>query len=418
MSAGGGWRASWAIARADLRRATRDRLGMVFVLVVPFVLIAAFGASSGGQGAAVRLGVVVGPGPTGAAIVHDLRANGVSDVQGFTSVGSLRRAVQTRHVTAGVVLPASDRAVGSAGPPPVRLIGASGDPRTAIAELDVAAAIARVTGRAQAVAWLSDNRSLSAAEAAAAVDRATTTRSAPRFSVLGGSRSSSPEGFARTAPANLVLFLFLNSVASAGLLIETRRRGVLARMRTAPIGARVLVQGQLIGRLAICLLQAAIIMVGSSVLFGVRWGSVPWLVAVVVLFSVISAGASVLVSVVLRTREQVLFIAPPIAIALGMLGGCMWPLSIVSRPLRMVGHATPHAWAVDALDRLGAGGSPGSEVARELAVLAAFAVAAVAASVVILYRQAGTSPRRDRAPSPQRAEDHAQRRTARVPAGR
>ena len=64
----------------------------------------------------------------------------------------------------------------------------------------------------------------------------------------------------------------------------------------------------------------------------------------------------------------------PIAIALAMLGGCMWPLEIVPPFMRTIGHLAPHAWAMDAwvaliFDREGVGG-----IAVELAVLAGFAV--------------------------------------------
>jgi ABC-2 type transport system permease protein len=51
---------------------------------------------------------------------------------------------------------------------------------------------------------------------------------------------------------------------------------------------------------------------------------------------------------VFRTSEQATAIGPAVGTAFGMLGGCMWPLEIVPQPVRLVGHATPHAWAVDA----------------------------------------------------------------------
>jgi ABC-2 type transport system permease protein len=35
-----------------------------------------------------------------------------------------------------------------------------------------------------------------------------------------------------------------------------------------------------------------------------------------------------------------------------MLGGCMWPLSIVPRAMQIAGHVAPHAWAMDAWQEL------------------------------------------------------------------
>jgi hypothetical protein len=53
-----------------------------------------------------------------------------------------------------------------------------------------------------------------------------------------------------------------------------------------------------------------------------------------------------------RTPEQPSAIGPVVSITFAMLGGCMWPLSIVSPLMRAVGHATPQAWAVDAWTNL------------------------------------------------------------------
>lgn len=348
-----------ALVGADLRRATRDRLGLVFVLVVPFVLIAAFGSTDQAGGSTARIGVVAGTTPAADLVLEDLRTRATADVRVVASARALVDQVRAGDLTAGVDLSST-----SGGVP---LVIGRGDPRAALVDLDVEAALARAAGP----------------EPADGTDPALSARR----EVVEGAARPEPTGFARTAPANLVLFLFLNSVASASLLIDTRRLGVLGRLRTAGVGDATVVVGQLLGRLAICAVQAAIVLVGSTLLFGVGWGPPVGVAAVVGLFSVCSAAAAVLVAAVLRSREQVLFVAPPIAIAIGMLGGCMWPLSLVAPALRTAGHATPHAWAIDALGDLGAGRSTGSALAVDLAVLAAFSTAAALAAVVVLGRQ-------------------------------
>jgi len=69
-----------------------------------------------------------------------------------------------------------------------------------------------------------------------------------------------------------------------------------------------------------------------------------------------------------------------------MLGGCMWPLSIVSGTLRTVGHLTPHAWAVDAWTALVARGGTLATIAPDLGVLAAFAAVLLTLATVRLRR--------------------------------
>src|SRR5215204_2776767 len=72
------------------------------------------------------------------------------------------------------------------------------------------------------------------------------------------------------------------------------------------------------------------------------------------------------------------WVDPPVGIALGMLGGCMWPLAIVPQPMRVVGHLFPQAWAMDGFIALIAKGERVPGITLQLAVLAAFAAALLA----------------------------------------
>jgi ABC-2 type transport system permease protein len=75
---------------------------------------------------------------------------------------------------------------------------------------------------------------------------------------------------------------------------------------------------------------------------------------------------------ILRTPEQAGSIGSGAGIAMGMLGGCMWPLEIVPETMQRIGHAFPHAWAMDAwIELIGRGGTI-ADITTELAVLAGF----------------------------------------------
>ena len=67
-----------------------------------------------------------------------------------------------------------------------------------------------------------------------------------------------------------------------------------------------------------------------------------------------------------------------------MLGGCMWPLEIVGDTMRTVGHAVPHAWAVDAWVELLSRGGGLADIAGQLAVLGGFALVLLTAATLRL----------------------------------
>ena len=85
----------------------------------------------------------------------------------------------------------------------------------------------------------------------------------------------------------------------------------------------------------------------GALVFGVPWGDPVAAAALVLMFAVVATAVGLLVGTVARDTDQASAIGTPVAIALGMLGGCMWPLSLVPPVMRTIGHVAPQAWAMD-----------------------------------------------------------------------
>jgi ABC-2 type transport system permease protein len=134
-----------------------------------------------------------------------------------------------------------------------------------------------------------------------------------------------------------------HAATGAARLIETRRLGVARRILSTPTPVRTILAGQTLGRLAVALLQALLIVAGSALLFGVRWGDPAGTAAVVIAFSLVGAGAGTLIGSMFSNEEQ----AGPVAILIGLglaaLGGSMVPLEVFPPAMRTVAHLTPHA---------------------------------------------------------------------------
>ena len=134
------------------------------------------------------------------------------------------------------------------------------------------------------------------------------------------------------------------------------------------------------------MLQSGLIVLIGATVFGVSWGNPLAAAVLVVMWALVGAGAGMLSGTLFRTPQQASSIGPAIGLAFGMLGGCMWPLAIVSSTMRTVGHFTPQAWAVDTWTTLLSRAGTISDILRPLAVLAAFAVALLAIAIVRIRR--------------------------------
>jgi ABC-2 type transport system permease protein len=167
--------------------------------------------------------------------------------------------------------------------------------------------------------------------------------------VLGGGRLAPvPVGIAYTAPANLVLFVMITGFMSAAGPLLMRQRGLAKRLLATPASSAELYAGLAIPPLQVMIVQATFLIVSSWLAFDLDWGSVPGVIATTLALVAVGIAFMLLASTLFRTAEQVTAFGPLVAIVIGMLGGCFWPLIDVSEPVRQVGHLLPSAWAMDA----------------------------------------------------------------------
>jgi ABC-2 type transport system permease protein len=378
-----------AIVRVGIRRVVRDRIALFFMIVLPIGVILIIGATVRGF-TTFRVGVVdEGSGRSGAELVAALEHTSDLVVRHYSTLASATKAVARSEVATAVVLPANmDREVRAGKVVDIGVMASQANSTQQAAAQAVASVVAQQGGRVQAALFATrrvsgtfDENLLRATKLQPSVALVRV-----RASQVDSRANTLPQGFSYSAPTMLVLFVFLNAIAGAATMIETRRLGLYERMATTPIGASTIVAGETLNCVTIALVQAALLVVVGAVVFGVSWGNPAGAFALVVLWAFVGGGAGMLSGTLFRTPEQATAIGPAVGIALAMLGGCMWPLSIVSNTMRTIGHATPQAWAVDAWTDLLARGGTIVSIAPQLGVLAAFAVGFLAIATVRLRR--------------------------------
>lgn len=94
------------------------------------------------------------------------------------------------------------------------------------------------------------------------------------YQVAGGERQNEEElgQFDSGAATQLVLFMFVNSLADSAALIQTRQYGVLRRMLATPTRAASVLLGETLGRFLVAMVQGLFIVAVAGLIFGVDWG--------------------------------------------------------------------------------------------------------------------------------------------------
>ena len=364
------------IASNSLRRFTRDRTALFFIVVLPILVIVIVGATVTGFGA-FRIGLVVeGSGPRTDALIAALQKSDAMIVTRFATIDRAASAVRRSEQSASIVIPDHyDADIAAGRPSTIELVGDRTSTAFIAAGSAVQSVVASQASLVQAARFATEHvggtfdENLARAES---VSRSTAHVVVTATSVDTRGRTL-PQGFSYSAPTMLVLFVFINSLASGASIIESRKLGMYERMAAAPVRRRDIVIGETLTYLSIALFQSLLIVGLGAVVFGVSWGSPPAAAALILMWALVGTGAGVLSGTLMRTPEQASSIGPPLGIAAGMLGGCMWPLEIVPPVMRTIGHFLPHAWAVDAWTILLSRNGGIGDIAGQLAVLAGFA---------------------------------------------
>ena len=377
--------------RVVLRQIIGDRTTLFFLVVLPIAVIVIIGATFGSAGS-IEIGIVSGAesgaGPAGelaSAIEADLdQRDGVTATR-FESEEALRRVIRRQAIEAGVVV---ETAADEGGSPEVVMIADPTSPAALLARDLVAAAVAEVMGPAQAARVVAD---LGGVAYDAALDDAVVAAAwLPDTPVnvidVGESRRGNVSAFSLTAPQNLVLFVFVNALASGAALVRMRRTGVLRRVLAGPLGAGDIVAGLVVVWFMVSMLQSALILAVGGLLFDVDWGDPIAAVLLTTVFALTGSGAGLLIGAIGRDSDRVSAIGPPIGIALGALGGCMAPLEIFPDAMVKVAHAIPHYWAMTAWQQLIFDGDGVGAIASSLLVLGLFAVTFVSLATIFLRR--------------------------------
>lgn len=365
-----------AVCANELRRVLRDRTAAFFVAVLPVVIMIVIGTTFGGVTSDLPVGVVdLDAGPSSRQLVAELDRSGALEVEAYTDEGDLRTDVRTGRVEGGVVIPTGYGAALEGGSQAeIRLLT---DPAGATATPIRSAVTGAVgeQGRVQAAATFAAEQTGQDRAGLVGVAAAEAGASAPvpvAVEEIGDGRQRNLSPFSYTAPSNLVLFLFVNSLAVGAVLATDRQSGITRRLLVTPHPASTIVAGVGLAKFAFALVQGGLIL-AVGLLFDVDWGDPLAVVLLTVVFAVVSTSVGLLVGATARSADTAQSIAVPVAIGMGMLGGCMWPLEIVPPAMRIAGHVVPHAWAMDGWTDLVLDGEGLGAVAVELVVLGGYA---------------------------------------------
>ncbi len=157
--------------------------------------------------------------------------------------------------------------------------------------------------------------------------------------------------YTQTSIGFTIAFSMFSIIFAVGEMLEEKRTGVWDRINISPVSRFKVLTGGLICAFVMGMINMTVMMVIGDLALGVNWlGHIGGVLVILAAFSFCMTSFGLLLSFGIKTSQQLQVIAPVVLVSSAMLGGCYWPLEIVSsRAMHLVAKAIPAGWAMEAL---------------------------------------------------------------------
>lgn len=177
--------------------------------------------------------------------------------------------------------------------------------------------------------------------------------------------------YSQSVPGMATMFVLFTVLGGMGLLLRERKQWTLQRVVVMPVRRAEILGGKILARFATGILQFAVLtLVGLAV--GLDFGNdLPALIVIAVAYTLCVTALAFALAPMIRTEEQAGVLTMMIGLPGAALGGAWWPLEVVPDFMKVIGHISPVAWAMDGFHELLFNGSRLGDVLAPVAVLLA-----------------------------------------------
>ena len=159
------------------------------------------------------------------------------------------------------------------------------------------------------------------------------------------------------APGMALMFLMYTVSYGGRSILSERAQGTLPRLMISPTHTAQVLGGKVLGIFFMGVAQVGILILASSMFFGVKWGDALG-VSVLILAAVFGAsGWGMLITALARTPAQVGTTGSAIMLIFGIMGGSFISLENFPPLMKTISKITPNSWGLDGFTTLALGGT-------------------------------------------------------------
>lgn len=186
-----------------------------------------------------------------------------------------------------------------------------------------------------------------------------------------------------------IFFLTYSVLFTVGDILEDQRLKTMNRFIVSPVKRWHVLMGNFIPGVLVGFVQMVVMVLSGKLLFGIDWGSgVPTVLLIGLVYVFAIAALSLFVVSIVRTMSQLGALSPVILTGMAMIGGCMWPIEVVSsKVLLFLSNFTPHRWAISAITKTVQTGTLSADGFKAIGIMLAMGLILFVLGERILYKK-------------------------------
>lgn len=187
------------------------------------------------------------------------------------------------------------------------------------------------------------------------------------------------------APGMALMFLMYTVSYGGRSILAEKAQGTLPRLLVSPTVSAQILGGKVFGMFLTGVAQVGILILASSIFFGVRWGDSLGLVLLILAAVFGATGWGLLLTAIGRSAGQVSALGSSIMLIFGILGGSFISLEQLPPLVQVISKITPNAWGLDGFTTLALGGGL-PQLAEPITALLVMGASLFIVSAVIFSR--------------------------------
>jgi len=376
------------IASNELLLLFKDKMAVVWMLILPLGLTAIMGLAFGGLGGesepvVIDLPVVDQDGGEMAATVLNILAQMESlHLETEYDEETVRQLVSDGERAGALVIPAGFTAdVTSGNPTALDLLVAPGGQTAPLLEgmvrgvtsgfSNVQTAVEVTISEVQRAtgSYDLDYEGITARVVATTQERLENPPVGTRVTTVGSGEEEF-NIFDQVVPGYAVMFAMFGVLSGAGAILEEKERGTFKRLLFAPVPKYALLGGKLLAQFLIGVAQIALMFIFGTLVFHVNLGdSILGLVLVTLATCWATTSLGLLLVAVIKSRKQIHPITTLIILGSSAIGGSWFPLFMMPEWVQQAARITINAWAMEGYNRLMLFGGGLNDVWPDIGVL-------------------------------------------------